>query len=195
MLVKFLNGDEREIPNLAYANLIGANLSGANLSGANLSGANLTYANLIGANLSGANLIGANLTYTNLSGANLKDTNLRGANLKDTNLRGAGLPPFQIPQTGQLTVWKKLHAGVIAELLVGRRAKRTATLVGRKCRAEYVKVLSLSDRVPVALASHDQATRYEVGQIVWPDSYNGDIRVECTHGIHFFLTREEAEQY
>lgn len=24
---------------------------------------------------------------------------------------------------------------------------------------------------------------------------NSDIRVECTHGIHFFLTREEAEKW
>lgn len=28
-----------------------------------------------------------------------------------------------------------------------------------------------------------------------PDKFDPDVRVECSHGIHFFLTREEAETY
>lgn len=31
--------------------------------------------------------------------------------------------------------------------------------------------------------------------IVRADKYNDDPRVECTGGIHFFLTRQEAEEY
>ena len=69
---------------------------------ANLTGANLTEANLTEANLRGANLTGANLT-----GANLTEANLRGA-----DLRGADLPHFQIPQEGELIVWKSVRGGV-----------------------------------------------------------------------------------
>ena len=36
---------------------------------------------------------------------------------------------------------------------------------------------------------------YRVGKTVESDSYDDDIRVECSHGIHFFLTRKEAEEW
>jgi uncharacterized protein YjbI with pentapeptide repeats len=71
MLVKFLDGAEKEISDLSDANLRGANLRGANLRGANLRSANLSGADLSGANLSGADLSGADLSGANLSGANL----------------------------------------------------------------------------------------------------------------------------
>jgi hypothetical protein len=43
--------------------------------------------------------------------------------------------------------------------------------------------------------SHDPGTVYTVGAVTRADSYDDDIRVECTHGIHFFITKEEAEQW
>ena len=195
--------------NLCNANLGGANLGGASLYVANLSGAslyvaNLYVANLSGADLSGADLSGANLRNANLSNANLSGADLSGASLYGANLSGASLYgaeglAFQIPQEGSLIVWKKLRNGVLAKLLVQEKAKRTASIVGRKCRAEYVKVLELVSPNPVAenagLSSYDGVTTYRVGRIVRPDEYNGDPRVECTNGIHFFLTREEAEAY
>ena len=38
-------------------------------------------------------------------------------------------------------------------------------------------------------------TDYIPGQITKPDSYDDDPRIECSHGIHFFLTRKEAEEW
>jgi hypothetical protein len=46
-----------------------------------------------------------------------------------------------------------------------------------------------------ALSKHDMDTIYKAGVVVHPDKYDDDIRVECTHGIHFFITRKEAEEY
>jgi hypothetical protein len=34
-------------------------------------------------------------------------------------------------------------------------------------------------------------TPYQLG-FIKPDSYDPDPRVECSHGIHFFITKEEA---
>jgi hypothetical protein len=164
----------------------GANLSYANLSGANLSDANLSYANLYGANLYGANLSGANLRGANLSYANLYGANLSGADLSDCK----GLA-FQIPQEGELIVYKRVRGGV-CKLRVPPEAKRTATPVGRKCRAEWVEVLEAPEN---GEGLHDSRVIYRAGEIVRPDKYDDDIRIECTHGIHFFLTREEAEAY
>ena len=206
--------------NLRHANLSGANLRGASLSGADLSGANLSGADLSGANLRGASLRGANLRYANLRyaalidadlidadlrHANLRyaglrhsnlryagliDANLRGANLSGANLRGARLTPFQIPQSGSLRVWKKVQGSVV-ELEIPAGAKRTAVPTDRKCRAEYAKVLWIEGDKSVEA----RGLVYCVGETVYPDRYNDDIREVCTNGIHFFLTREEAEAW
>ena len=34
-----------------------------------------------------------------------------------------------------------------------------------------------------------------IGQPTYPDSYDDDERVECSHGIHVFMTRQEAEEW
>jgi hypothetical protein len=155
----------------AEANLYGANLNGANLYGANLDGANLNRASLYGANLDRANL-----NRASLDGANLK------------NVKGLF---YQIPQEGELIVWKAV-AGGVCKLRVPPEAKRTATPIGRKCRAEWVEVLEAPEN---GRGLHDTNVIYRAGEIVRPDKYDPDPRLECTHGIHFFLTREEAEDY
>ena len=138
-----------------------------------------------------ANLYGANLSKANLSGANLYGANLTEVNLTEANLTGAKLPHFQIcPEEGSFIGWKKLTGGVITKLLVPAEAKRTSTLVGRKCRAEWVEVLS-----GCGWDKHKGKTEYVAGKSVYPDKYDDDIRVECTHGIHFFMTRKEAGEY
>ena len=180
---------------LRVANLSGANLSGANLSGANLSGANLSGADLSGANLSVADLRGANLSGAYLSGAYLCWTNLSGANLS-----GAKISPFQlVPEVGPFTAFKKLNNGEIVELYVPRSAKRTSSLVGRKCRVSKAKVVSIVDSkakpITKGQSQHNNAFTYTVGAWIKPDKYDDDIRIECTHGIHCFITRKEAEEY
>jgi hypothetical protein len=57
-----------------------------------------------------------------------------------------------------------------------------------------VRVLELFGATE-GVSQHDRKTTYCVGEIVRPDSYNGDFREECTNGIHFFITRAEAEAY
>jgi hypothetical protein len=185
--------------NLRGAILYGANLTCAILTGVDLTGADLTNAILTDADLTCADLRGANLTRAILTRANLTDAELTDAELTDAELTGAILPFFQIPQYGDLTVFKKLKSGVIAKLRIPNNAKRTASLVGRKCRAEYVEVLELFNCDGDIVDSADSwcsnglhVITYRVGDVVYPDKYCDDIRVECSHGIHFFLTLEEA---
>ena len=190
-----LSGADLSGADLSDADLSRANLSGADLSGANLGRADLSRAYLGGANLSRAYLSGANLSRAYLSDADLRDADLRRANLRGADLSGADLrracklPHFQIPE-GRLIVYKKVQ-GKIVKLGIPVKAKRTASLVGRKCRAEYAKVLDIE-------GGGDVETRgvvYAIGGTVVPDSYDDDIRIECTHGIHFFLTLKEAEEW
>ena len=172
------------------ADLKGADLKGADLRGADLKGADLRGADLKGADLEGANLKWADLKWANLRGADLKWANLEGADLRGADLEGARLPHFQIcPEEGDFIAWKKVQGGVM-KLLIPAAAKRTSSLVGRKCRAEFVVVLEGS-----GTSRYDNKTVYESGMTVHPDKYDDDIRVECTSGIHFFMTRKEAEEY
>jgi hypothetical protein len=149
-----------------------------------------------------ADLNGANLSGANLNGANLSGANLNGANLNRANLNEANLPNYMIcPEEGSFIAWKALR-GFIAKIEV--TGERTSTLVGRKCRASEVKVLAIYEKgntlplgyTPKTLHSkHDSRFIYKIGETITPDSYNPDIRIECANGIHFFMTRKEAEEW
>jgi hypothetical protein len=75
-------------------------------------------------------------------------------------------------------------------LLIPSDAKRTSSLIGRKCRAEFVEVLEGE-----GVDRRTGLLKYSPDEIVRPDSYDDDVRLECTHGIHFFITRAEAEKW
>jgi hypothetical protein len=189
--------------NLSRADLSGANLSRADLSGANLYSANLYCANLSRANLYGANLSGANLSRADLSGANLSRADLSGANLYGANLYCANLSralnyTLSIARTrlcpeGDLIGWKLCQGNILVKLLIPKEAKRN-NATGRKCRAEYADVLEIigADK---AYSGHDENFVYEVGKRVIPSAYDEDFLNECSSGIHFFITKEEAEAY
>ena len=179
--------------NLRDANLSGADLSGANLRDANLSGANLRGANLRGANLSGADLRSANLRGADLRGANLSGADLRGANLSGANGADLGIAMTRILPDGDLVGWKKCRDGVIVKLRIPAEAKRSHAF-SRKCRAEFADVLEVIG-AEVGISSHDGKTEYRTGQRVMPDSFDEDWKEECSHGVHFFITRLEAEAY
>ncbi len=121
------------------------------------------------------------------------------ANLSGANLYGALHAELTIAQTrilpdeGAVIGWKKCRGGVIVKLLVPEGAKRSHAF-GRKCRAEWVEVLEVFG-ADVGVSLHDAATKYRKGEVVRPDSFSDNWRDECAPGIHFFITRIEAENY
>ena len=171
----------------------GANLRGADLRGANLRGANLRGANLRGADLYGADLYGANLRGADLYGANLGGADLGGADLGEKPEEQLWFAETRILPDGDLIGWKKCCDGVIVKLRIPEAAKRSHAF-GRKCRAEYVEVLEVIGG-DVGISSHDNKTQYRVGETVRPYSFSEEWRNECAPGIHFFITRVEAENY
>lgn len=134
-----------------------------------------------------------------LSGADLSGADLREANLSGANLTNARLPDFLIVQPDiKMLGYKKGSKNEIITLEIPKKAKRTNSLIGRKCRAEFAKVIKIEKdgkKVKTAISQHDRNVTYKVGEIIKPDSYDDDIRVDCTNGIHFFITRQEAERY
>ena len=179
---------------LTRAYLAGAYLTGANLTRAYLTDANLTGANLAGAYLTRANLAGAYLTGANLTGANLTDAYLAGANLAGAKNADLAIAKTRILPEGDLIGWKKCSDGVIVKLKIPAEAKRSHAF-GRKCRAEFVDVIEVIGADIGVTDAHGPRTEYRVGQRVVPDSWDDNWQDECSHGIHFFITKAEAEAY
>jgi hypothetical protein len=166
--------------------------SRASLYGANLYGASLYGANLYGANLYGASLYGANLYGASLYGANLYGASLYGAKNADGALAQTVITP-----EGDLIGYKKCLDGngghCIVKLRIPSDAKRS-NASGRKCRAEWAEVLEV-DGATVGISSRNDSFRYVPGEKVVPDKWNNNRWDECSSGIHFFITRSEAEKY
>ncbi|WP_283419211.1 pentapeptide repeat-containing protein [Sphingopyxis sp. Geo48] len=194
--------------NLADANLAGANLAGANLARANLARANLADAYLAGANLAGANLARANLARANLADAYLADANLAranladaylaGANLADANLAGAKNAGLAIARTrilpeGDIIGWKKCRDDVIVKLRIPEDSPRSHAF-GRKCRAKFADVLEIfgADK---AVSSRDPKFTYTAGERVEAPNWSDKWEDECAGGVHFYISRLEAEAH
>lgn len=206
---------------LYKVNLRGANLHRANLGGANLGGANLYESGLIRANLIGANLYEADLSEAYLNGADLSEANLsraylykadllyadlRGANLSGADLREANLSeakldwPLACPEKDSFIGYKKCRDNLIVKLEIPEDALRSSATT-RKCRCSKAKVLSITNidglevNVVYAVSKHDSGFLYKVGYVVSVDDFDTNRWNECSTGIHFFMTREEAVLY
>jgi hypothetical protein len=190
--------------------LIGAVKSGADLRGADLRGAELCMADLRGADLCMADLRGAELCMADLRGAVLCGADLRGADLRGAELCGAELCGADLrgaksadqalariqflPETGSFDAWKKCRYGVIVKLSVPEDAQRSHGSE-RKGRASKARVLEVfGAEIGLSGGGYD-TIEYRKGQTVTPDSWDTDRWNVCSHGIHFFLTRVEAESY
>ena len=188
---------------LSHADLRYANLSMANLSRANLSETNLSIANLSHADLSMANLSMANLSMADLSEANLSETNLRYADLRYADLRYAkNIPyiPLECPSEGAFVGWKKVN-NVLIKLEIPADAKRSSATTN-KCRCDKAKVLGFYDILGVneldmteLVNNKYKECKYVKGEMVYPDSFDEDRWNECSHGIHFFINKQDAINY
>ena len=194
------------VKNKAYlrgADLSGADLSSAYLSCAYLSGADLGGAYLRCADLSCAYLSGADLSSADLSSADLRGAGLSGADLSGADLSGAKEIPFvplACPSDGAFIGWKKVGRYLV-KLEIPDDAKRSSA-ISTKCRCDKAKVLDIictsNDRTlnlqEITNFNHTETT-YRVGEMVYADSFDEDRRNECSHGIHFFINKQEAINY
>lgn len=199
---------------LRYASLRGANLRYANLTDADLRhadlrDADLRYANLADADLTDANLTDAKLIYADLPDADLGYADLRGAVLTGADLAGANLTGVKVnsltegylltcPEKGSFIGFKKCENNTIVELLIPADAKRSSATT-RKCRANKAVVLDIIDedgeQIETTASNYDSDFIYKVGETVEVKDFDEDRWEECSTGIHFFITRREAEEY
>ena len=216
-----LDGADLRDANLSGANLRGADLRSANLWYADLRGADLRdaslgcadlgYADLGGANLGGADLSGADLRDADLRGANLWCADLNGADFSGANLGGANLWstdlscvkniffPMACPEKGSFIAFKKAGCYII-ELFIPSNAKRCSA-TSRKCRCSKAKVISITTpsgdktNITEVHSNYDPNFIYKLGEYVEVKNFDDNRWNECSTGIHFFITRQEAVNY
>ena len=187
---------------LSMSDLKGSNLRGSNLSMSDLRVSDLRESNLSESNLRGSNLRGSNLSMSDLKGSNLSESDLRGSNLRGSDLSGSKITNtilcMQCQERGSFTAFKKLKNDLIAELEIPADAKRSSA-TSRKCRCDKAKVISITDEngneYKEGVSKHNPGFVYRVGEVVSVDNFDEDRWNECSTGIHFFITRQEAVEY
>ena len=213
---KWLRSDEDGVrANLRGCDLRGCNLIGSDLRESNFLGSNLLGSNFFGSDLSESNLIGCNLIGCNLRGCNLRESDLRESDLRESDLSGCNLWGcdlsgcdlsgveyneytsffvLQCPEQGSFIAWKKSQ-GKIVKLRVTENALRSSATT-RKCRCSEAEVLEIDDgKLQEICSDCDESFVYKVGEIVKVDDFDTDRWNECSSGMHFFITRQEAENY
>ena len=142
-----------------------------------------------------ANLSDANLSDADLSGADLRGVDLRYAKYNETT----SFLALQCPEKGSFIAYKKCRGGLIVELEISEDAKRSSATT-RKCRASKARVISITDIYNTetfyeAISQHDSSFVYKIRGIVEVEDFDMDRWNECSSGIHFFITRQEAVNY
>lgn len=88
---------------------------------------------------------------------------------------------------------------ILVKLLITEDAKRSSGY-GRKCRASKAKILSMIDietgkEVSIGRSMYDLDFIYRAGEIIEVDNFDDDRWNDCSFGIHFFITKQEALDY
>ena len=194
---------------LRYADLYNADLSNANLYNADLRYADLRYADLRNADLRYADLRYADLRYADLDNADLRYADLRYADLRYADLRNANLYNADLDEKEKIRcgmllkedfhAYKKCREDLIVELIIPK-GSIVFSINNSKCRTNRAKVVSITDiegttTYNEAVSQHNDNFIYKVGAELEIEDFDLMYNVECSTGIHFFRTREEAVNY
>ncbi len=147
--------------------------------------ASFRYCDMRECNIEGANLFGAVLEYANLEGI---------ISNEDTQW-------FRLhcPEEGAFLAYKKCVNDRMVQLLVPADAKRTSATLP-PCRCSKAKVLTIKSfdyeqNFDEAWSLVDENFVYRKGQWVEVKNFNENRWEDSTTGIHFWMTRAEAQAY
>ena len=211
-----------DISNMIFS---GEDFSEADLSGADCRGTHFNKCKFFGTNFTGARLSGAEFYICKMDMDNehecyipkfIFDNKIRADfnfYFETSHRRGCPITPdsgsFNVFNICDYVEMKDTFLGYKI-LYVGENKYAVATLrispddkviafENGKCRCARAFVVSIDDGIKSYQSGvspiHVNICRYNVGEYVTADYFNDDWLIECSHGIHFFLTRKEAEEY
>ena len=134
----------------------------------------------------------------------MRYADLRYANLSNANLRYADLDKKEKIRKGMLLkedfhAYKKCRDDLIVELVIPK-GSIVFSINNSNCRTNRAKVVSITDiegttNYNEAISVHNDTFIYKVGAELEIEDFDLMYNVECSTGIHFFRTREEAVNY
>lgn len=180
-----LNGVDFHDSSVENALFDGCPLRGADFRNANMRTASFRNCDMRECRIEGADLYGAVLEYARLTGIH-----------SDENTKWFRL---YCPEEGAFLGYKKCVGDRLVQLLIPADAKRTSA-TRASCRCSRAKVLTIKsfdfkENYDEAWSLVDENFVYRRGEWVEVKNFNEDRWMDSTTGIHFWLTREEAEAY
>lgn len=220
----FRNGEKRTL-SLEKSLLEDMDLSNMDLSGIDFSWSDFKNINFGGSNFEKSILDNTKSVNVSYKGANFKDASLfggdfRGCDLSDTECDGTIFTESILidaninnlrdsdrtvhfrnfcPQEGYFFGYKKCFDERIVKLLIPKDAKRCSS-TSNACRCDKARVVSITDFdgngfYTEAMSYVDQNFIYKLGEMVYADYYNENRWLDSSHGIHFWMSLDEAKGY
>lgn len=194
--------------NFCYASLRNVVINGGALDNLPFQGSLIEFTQINNPTLSNTIFLNAHVSCSEIN-ANLSNSILKNVTINKVVLgKDAKLPPMDIPESGQFTVWKKVlvdepyRRRAILKLRVPPKARRMAALKGKKCRVEYARVISAEDidgkplpKDTKLMSAYNNNFKYKIGEIVRANKFDGDRFTECSNGINCFLHKQDAIDY
>jgi len=138
------------------------------------------------------NCIFINCTFKGTFGAHVVDCDFLG---------NQPYIPYVCPVEGAFIGWKVDCNGQLIKLLIPADAKRVSPYGERKCRCDKAFVLEIQNMDGTPAENEVTCSRwspdfyYKINEWVYPDQFDDDRSYACSHGIHFFMERQEAINY
>ena len=163
----------------------GCSLRGADFRNACMITGSFRYCDMRECNICGANLYGAVLEHADLADI-----------VSDDKTQWFRL---HCPEKGAFLGYKKCVNDRMVQLLIPADARRTSATLP-SCRCDKAKVLTIKsfdyqENFDEAWSLVDENFVYRKGEWVEVKNFNEDRWQDSTTGIHFWLTRAEAQAY
>ena len=190
-------------------------ISECNFNDTSIECSDLTDASFIECEFKQSSLNSSKLYCADFSQCTLEDTSLHDANCTNAAFRECNFNAMKYnectcnfalncPEKGSFTAFKKAYLNdgtpAIVELRVPSDALRSSATT-RKCRvskAKVVSITSLDGKTAYKQNAYSMFSRrfvYKIGEEVKVDNFDKNRWIECSTGIHCFITRNEAVQY
>lgn len=192
-----LSFKEKNLNNIDFS---GQNLSQFDFSNSICESCDFSNCDLSSINFTGAKLINCSLKKANVSYSQFRHAILSNCDLTDIKHRElAEFLTMTCPETGAFLAYKQCYNFRLVQLLVPADAKRSSA-TNNTCRCSKAKVLTIKSfdfkkSYQEAVSLVDENFIYRVGETIEPDKFNENRWIDSTHGIHFYMTREEAMNY
>ncbi len=194
-----------------------------NFSDCMLDASDFSYATIDSSSFFDAFLHLGNFEYADIKGSSFYTATLIGANFKNSKIDDETIfsqshisniqynnPPISIacPEEGSFIGFKvglmynaeDLLTFVLIKLEIPADAKRSSG-TGKKCRCSKATVLDITDlssneqHIEKAVSLYSKAFEYKVGETVHVDDFDDNRWDECSAGIHFFMSKDDAIRY